>query len=82
MRVSLTIYDDIDPGTQNLVEDVILNRNGGPDGDEAEEKLLEAAPRYAGQGKVIKDDKNDEWRQLEAGGEIKIRSGKGTNSRL
>jgi 5-methyltetrahydrofolate--homocysteine methyltransferase len=76
----LTIYDDIDPELRTLVEDVILNRNGGPEGDEAEEKLLEAAPRYAGQGKVIKDDKNDEWRQLEPEERLKYALVKGLTS--
>ncbi|MDC7218524.1 MAG: methionine synthase [Spirochaetales bacterium] len=59
----LAVYDDLDRELRELVEDVILNRNGGPEGDEAEEKLLEAAPRFAGQGTAAKDTLDDTWRQ-------------------
>src|SRR5688572_14806148 len=41
----LTVYDDIPPELRELCEDVILNRR--PD---ATERLLEAAPRFKGEG--------------------------------
>ena len=60
----LAVYDELDPELRELVEDVILNRNGGAEGDEAEEKLLEAAPRFAGQGTAgsVDDGKSEAWR--------------------
>ena len=63
----LAVYDELDPELRELAEDVILNRNGGPEGDEAEEKLLEAAPRFAGQGSSQNGDqgKDEAWRQEE-----------------
>jgi 5-methyltetrahydrofolate--homocysteine methyltransferase len=39
----LTLYDDIDPGLRELVEDVILNRRS-----DATDRLLDAAERYKG----------------------------------
>jgi 5-methyltetrahydrofolate--homocysteine methyltransferase len=41
----MVIYDDIDPELRELVEDVVLNRRA-----DATEKLLEAAPRFKGDG--------------------------------
>ena len=41
----LPVYDDIEPDLRERVEDVVLNRR--PD---ATERLLEIAPRYAGEG--------------------------------
>ncbi|MDC7224176.1 MAG: methionine synthase [Spirochaetales bacterium] len=59
----LAVYDDLDSELRELVEDVILNRNGGPEGDEAEEKLLAAAPRFSGKGKEAADPREELWRQ-------------------
>ncbi|MBN2627020.1 MAG: methionine synthase [Spirochaetales bacterium] len=59
----LAVYDDLDPELREMVEDVILNRNGGPEGDAAEERLLEAAPRFAGQEKEAAAGKNEAWRE-------------------
>jgi 5-methyltetrahydrofolate--homocysteine methyltransferase len=41
----LALYDDIEPGLRELVEDVILNRRA-----DATDRLLEAAERYRGGG--------------------------------
>ncbi len=62
----LAVYDDLDPELKEMVEDVILNRNGGPEGDAAEERLLEAAPRFAGQEKEAAAGKNEAWREEES----------------
>lgn len=54
----LSIYDDLDATLRELVEDVILNRR--PD---ATERLVEAAPSYAGTGQVI-EAQTQAWREL------------------
>jgi 5-methyltetrahydrofolate--homocysteine methyltransferase len=78
----LAVYDDLDPELRELVENVILNRNGGPEGDEAEEKLLEAAPRFSGKGKATEDVKDEVWRQESAEERIKHALVKGLTSYL
>ena len=53
----LAIYDDLDPELRELCEDVVLNRR--PD---ATERLLEAAPRFKGDGSVTVKSADKEWR--------------------
>ncbi len=45
----LAVYDDIDPELRDLCEDVVLNRRA-----DATERLVDAAPRFKGDGKEIK----------------------------
>jgi len=52
----LAVYDDIEPGLRELVEDVVLNRR--PD---ATERLLEAAERFKGEGQ--KQERDETWRE-------------------
>ncbi len=54
----LTLYDDIPVELRELVEDVILNRR--PD---ATDRLLEAAPRFKGEGGAKKQEKDLSWRE-------------------
>jgi len=51
----LAVYDDIEPGLRELVEDVVLNRR--PD---ATERLLEAAEQFKGEGQ--KQERDETWR--------------------
>lgn len=54
----LDIYDEIEPTLRELVEDVVLNRNGG-----ATEALVDYAERFRGQkGKSVQKDMS--WREL------------------
>ncbi|QFU18140.1 methionine synthase [Microvirga thermotolerans] len=53
----LAVYDEIDPGLRELCEDVVLNRR--PD---ATERLLEAAPRFKGDGSGQAKAADLEWR--------------------
>jgi len=54
----LTPYDDIEPELRELCEDVVLNRR--PD---ATDRLLDAAPRYKGDGSTGKPKEKDlSWR--------------------
>ena len=55
----LAVYDEIDPELRELCEDVVLNR--GPD---ATERLLEAAPRFKGDGAGAVRASDLEWRRL------------------
>jgi 5-methyltetrahydrofolate--homocysteine methyltransferase len=57
----LAVYENLDPELRELCEDVVLNRRS-----DATERLLDAAPRFAGHGKG-QDAKNDnvEWRGWE-----------------
>jgi len=52
----LAVYDDIEPGLRELVEDVVLNRR--PD---ATERLLEAAEQFKGEGQ--KQERDEAWRE-------------------
>ena len=54
----LSIYDDLDDTLRTLVKDVILNRRG-----DATERLVDAAPRYAGTGEVA-EKASQAWREL------------------
>lgn len=53
----LAVYDEIDPELRELCEDVVLNRR--PD---ATERLLEAAPRFKGDGSGSIKATDLEWR--------------------
>ena len=53
----LAVYDEIDPELRELCEDVVLNRR--PD---ATERLLEAAPRFKGDGAGAAKGADLEWR--------------------
>jgi 5-methyltetrahydrofolate--homocysteine methyltransferase len=53
----LAVYDEIDPELRELCEDVVLNRR--PD---ATERLLEAAPRFRGDGAGAARAADLEWR--------------------
>jgi 5-methyltetrahydrofolate--homocysteine methyltransferase len=53
----LAVYDDIPRELRDVCEDVILNRD--PD---ATERLLEIAPRFKGDGKGQKTEKDLKWR--------------------
>jgi 5-methyltetrahydrofolate--homocysteine methyltransferase len=53
----LAVYDEIDPELRELCEDVVLNRR--PDGTE---RLLEAAPRFKGDGTGAVKAADLEWR--------------------
>ncbi|MGL4395240.1 MAG: methionine synthase, partial [Hyphomicrobium sp.] len=54
----LTLYDDIPADLRELVEDVILNRR--PDGTD---RLLEAAPKFKGEGGAKAKEKDMTWRE-------------------
>ncbi len=54
----LTLYDDIPVELRDLVEDVILNRR-----DDATDRLLDAAPRFKGEGGAKKKEKDLSWRE-------------------
>ena len=54
----LAIYDDLPKELREHVEDVILNRR-----DDATERMLDIANKYAGDG-AVKEDENPEWRNL------------------
>lgn len=54
----LAVYSDIDPVLRDLVEDLVLCRR-----DDATERLVEAAPRYAKNKTVIDTSAQNQWRQ-------------------
>ncbi len=54
----LAIYDEISEELRERVEDVVLNRR-----DDSTERLLEVAEKYRGDGSVIDQKENLEWRQ-------------------
>ncbi|MBZ6075206.1 methionine synthase [Microvirga puerhi] len=53
----LAVYDEIDPELRELCEDVVLNR-----GLDATERLLEAAPKFKGDGSGAVKAADLEWR--------------------
>ncbi len=53
----LAVYDEINPELRELCEDVVLNRR-----KDSTERLLEAAPRFKGDGVVINKGADLEWR--------------------
>ena len=53
----LAVYDNLDPELRELCEDVVLNRR-----KDATERLLEAAPRFKGDGKVEVKAQDLAWR--------------------
>jgi len=54
----LAVYDDIPAELRELCEDVILNRR-----DDATDRLLEAAPRFKGEGGAKAKEKDLKWRE-------------------
>jgi 5-methyltetrahydrofolate--homocysteine methyltransferase len=58
----LAFYDDIPPDLRELCEDVVLNRR--PD---ATDRLLEAAPRFKGEGGAKAKEKDLTWREGNVG---------------
>ena len=52
-------YDDLDPELRELCEDVVLNRR-----KDSTERLLEAAPRFKGDGAAAASGKDLAWREL------------------
>ena len=52
-------YDDLDPELRELCEDVVLNRR-----KDSTERLLEAAPRFKGDGAAASAGKDLAWREL------------------
>jgi len=54
----LALYDDIDPELRELCEDVVLNRR-----DDATDRLLEAAPKFKGEGGAKQKEKDLSWRE-------------------
>ncbi|PTM42185.1 methionine synthase [Bosea sp. 124] len=51
-------YDDLDPELRELCEDVVLNRR-----KDSTERLLDAAPRFKGDGSVAVSTKDMVWRE-------------------
>ena len=51
-------YDDLDPELRELCEDVVLNRR-----KDSTERLLDAAPRFKGDGSVSFSGKDMAWRE-------------------
>jgi 5-methyltetrahydrofolate--homocysteine methyltransferase len=58
----LAVYDEIDPELRELCEDVVLNRRS-----DATERLLEAAPRFKGDGAGATKIADLEWRSWPVG---------------
>ncbi len=54
----LALYDDIPKDLRELCEDVVLNRR-----DDATDRLLEAAPRFKGEGGAKAKEKDMSWRE-------------------
>ncbi len=54
----LALYDDIDPELRELCEDVVLNRRA-----DATDRLLDAAPKFKGDGSGQKNVKDLSWRE-------------------
>jgi 5-methyltetrahydrofolate--homocysteine methyltransferase len=61
----LAVYDEIDPELRDLCEDVVLNRRQG-EIPSATERLLDAAPRFKGDGSTPKAA-DLEWRSWPVG---------------
>ena len=58
----LALYDDIPKDLRDLCEDVILNRRA-----DATDRLLEAAPRFKGEGGAKAKEKDLKWREGSVG---------------
>ena len=54
----LALYDDIDPELRELCEDVVLNRR-----EDATDRLLDAAPKFKGEGGTKKVATDLSWRE-------------------
>ncbi len=55
---ALVVYDEIDAGLRERIEDVVLNRR-----EDSTERLLEIAPDFAGDG-TVREVASEEWRSL------------------
>ena len=55
---ALVVYDEIDPELRERIEDAVLNRRA-----DSTERLLEIAPRFAGDGSVV-EVADEAWRSL------------------
>ncbi len=55
----LEVYTEIDPELRELVEDLVLCRR-----EDATERLLDAAPSFAGAKTEVDNSKKNEWRKL------------------
>lgn len=55
----LEIYDELDPELRELVEDVMLDRR-----DDATDRLVDAAPNWAGKGAGPAKESQHAWREL------------------
>ena len=55
----LAVYDDLPEELREAVEDVVLNRR-----DDSTDRLLELAPKYAGDGAAADSGKDLAWREL------------------
>ncbi len=64
---ALVVYDEIDAELRERIEDVVLNRR--PNALESTERMLEIAPKFAGDG-VKQEVANEEWRELPVGERI------------
>jgi 5-methyltetrahydrofolate--homocysteine methyltransferase len=64
---ALVVYDEIDPELRERIEDVVLNRR--VNAAESTERLLEIAPKFAGDG-MTQEVANEEWRSLPVGERI------------
>ena len=71
----LEVYDEIDSGLREAVEDVVLNRKPG-----ASERLLEIAQRF--QGSREAEISAEAWRELPVGERLKHALVKGINSHI
>jgi 5-methyltetrahydrofolate--homocysteine methyltransferase len=59
----LGVYDDLDPELKELCEDVVLNRRREGQTLSATERLLEAAPRFKGDGSQAVSARDLAWRE-------------------
>ena len=53
----LAVYDELEPELRDAVEDVVLNKD-----PEAGDRLVEIAPKYAGDGSGVESKQDLEWR--------------------
>ena len=61
----LEVYTEINPELRDLVEDLVLCRR-----EDATDRLMEAAPRFAGTKTEVDTSKKNEWRSLPVAGRL------------
>ena len=61
----LEVYTEINPELRDLVEDLVLCRR-----EDATDRLMEAAPRFAGTKTEVDHSKKNEWRSLPVAGRL------------